>query len=237
MTLKEIHLGLKKVGLLIKNRNNRPRCRMLDLAMDFVRHSKVDGDYFEFGVYRGITFQYAYHSAQLRERKAMHFFALDSFQGFADPKGNDTTGVIVKGTRDCSEEEFCNIVRSHGVDMRKVHTIPGWFEQTLTGQGKQETKEKIGNRKAAVVYLDADLYEPTVLALDFLVDYLTDGTLLLFDNWFLFRGHPERGERRAFEEWCKKHPELIITPFNNFGWHGASFIVNLKLAASPEMNQ
>ncbi len=229
MTFQEIRMGIEKIGLIIKNRNNRPRCKMLDTAMDFVRHSKVDGDYFEFGVFRGVTFQYAYHAAQLRDRKSMRFFALDSFQGFADPKGNDTTGVIVKGTRNCSEEEFLKVLRSYGVNVKKVQTIPGWFEETLIGEGKKKTIEKIGERKIAIAYLDADLYEPTVLALDFLVDYLTDGTLLIFDNWFLFRGHPDRGERRAFEEWCAKHPELIITPYNNFGWHGASFIVNLKL--------
>lgn len=225
----EIVAGVKKIGLLVKNRNNRPRCRMLDMAMDFVRHSKVEGDYFEFGVFRGLTFQYAYHAAQMRELKDMQFLAFDSFQGFSNPKGNDTTGVIVKGTRNCSEKEFVQVLRSHKVDLKKVEMVPGWFEETLTGEGKQRTIEKVGKRKVAFAYLDADLYEPTILALDYLVDYLTDGTLLCFDNWFLFRGHPERGERRAFEEWCKKHPELIITPYNNFGWHGASFIVNLKL--------
>lgn len=229
MMSQEISMGLKKIALLFKNRNNRPRCRMLDLAMDLVQHSKVEGDYFEFGVYRGLTFQYAYHSAQLRQRTSMNFFAFDSFQGFSDPRGNDTTGVIVKGTRDCSEKEFCEVVRSHGVNMRRVHTIPGWFEETLIGEGKEKTREKVGTRKVAIAYLDADLYEPTVLALDFLEDYLTDGSLLIFDNWFLFRGHPHRGERRAFEEWCQKHPEFLITPFNKFGWHGESFIVNMRL--------
>lgn len=229
MFLQEVTMGIKKISLLVKNRNNRPRCKMLDTAMDFIRHSKVEGDYFEFGVFRGVTFQYAYHSSQLRELKSMNFFALDSFQGFADPKGNDTTGVIVKGTRNCSENEFFKVLRSYGVDVDKVHAIPGWFEDTLTGEGEKKTRDQIGKRKAAIVYLDADLYEPTVLALDFLVDYLTDGTLLIFDNWFLFRGHPQRGERRAFEEWCQKHPEFIITPFNKFGWHGESFIVNLRL--------
>lgn len=229
MISKEITLGAKKIALLVKNRNNRPRCKMLDLAMDFVRHSKVEGDYFEFGVYKGLTFQYAYHSAQMRELKLMRFFALDSFQGFADPKGNDTTGAIVKGTRNCPEIEFSKILKAHKVSMKKVCVIPGWFENTLIGEGRKETIKKIGKSKAAIAYLDADLYEPTVLALDFLVDYLTDGTLLLFDNWFLFRGHPNRGERRAFEEWREKHSEFIITPYNNFGWHGASFIINLSL--------
>ena len=229
MISREIVLGAKKIALLAKNRNNRPRCRMLDMAMDFVRHSKVEGDYFEFGVYRGLTFQYAYHSAQIRKLTSMRFFALDSFQGFADPKGNDTTGVIIKGTRNCSENNFYRVLRSHSVDMKKVKTIPGWFENTLIGEGKKNTVNKIGQSKAAIVYLDADLYEPTVLALDFIVEYLADGALLLFDNWFLFRGHPERGERRAFEEWTKKHPELIITPYSNFGWHGTSFIVNFPL--------
>lgn len=229
MIKKEIILGIKKITLLVKNRNNRPRCKMLDMALDYVQCSRVPGDYFEFGVYRGLTFQYAYHAAQMRELKSMRFFAFDSFQGFSEPNANDATGAVEKGTRNCSGKQFVKILRSHKVDIEKIKIIPGWFENTLAGKGKEATMEKIGKRKAAIAYLDADLYEPTLSVLDFLVDYLTDGTLLIFDNWFLFRGHPERGERRAFQEWQKNHPEFIITPYNNFGWHGSSFIVNLGL--------
>lgn len=223
----EISLGLKKLSLMAKNRNNKARCQILDLAMDYARCAKVQGDYFEFGVYRGLTFQYAYHSAQLRNLHQMRFHAFDSFEGFAEPRTNETTGVITKGKRSASRQEFIQILRSFRVDRAKINVFPGWFEETLVGPGAAETAATLGTSQAAIVYLDADLYDPTLLSLEFITDYLVDGSLLLFDNWFLLRGHPARGERRAFDEWRNKHPDLIITDYNNFGWHGKSFLVNL----------
>lgn len=218
----------RKAILFFKNRDNRPRCRMLDTAMDFVRHNDVQGDYFEFGVYAGATFQYAYHAAYDRGLKNMKFHALDSFEGFSEPKGHDDIGLVTKGTRNCSEKQFLRNVRNAGVPLSSVTTTRGWFSDTLEGNGKTVTDKKFGDKKIAVVWLDADLYEPTIAALNYLTPRLQDGVVMMFDNWFLFKGHPLRGERRAFDEWKSLHPEFVFTSFYHFGWHGTSFIVNKK---------
>lgn len=42
-------------------------------------------------------------------------------------------------------------------------------------------------------------------ALEFVTDLLVDGTILIFDDWFLFRGRSDRGEQRAFAEWKERH--------------------------------
>lgn len=224
----------KKLWLLFRNRQNLYRCMMLERAMDFVRHNGVAGDYFEFGVYAGMTFQYAYHAAEARGLKEMKFHALDSFEGFSEPKGHDDIGHVVQGGRFCSEKQFILNVKRAGVPLSKVSTTKGWFADTLEGEGGRETNARLGNAKASVIWMDADLYEPTISALDFITDRLQDGTVVMFDNWFLFKGHPERGERRAFAEWQKKNPHLLFTPFYPFGWHGTSFIVNMPLSETKE---
>lgn len=202
---------------------------MLDRAMDFVRHNGVKGDYFEFGVYAGATFQYAYHAARARGLQDMRFHALDSFEGFSEPKGHDDIGHVVKGGRFCSEPQFLENVRRSGVPLSKVTTTKGWFSETLAGTKAIETNERLGDAKIALVWLDADLYEPTLAALNFLTPRLQDGTVMMLDNWFLFKGHPGRGERKALAEWQKKNPKITLTHFYNFSWHGASFIVNVPL--------
>lgn len=218
----------RKAILLFKNRENRPRCRMLDMAMDFVRHNDVQGDYFEFGVYAGATFQYACHAAHDRGMNKMKFHALDSFEGFSEPKGHDDIGLVTKGTRSCSEKQFLRNVKNAGVSLSLVTTTKGWFSDTLEGAGREDTDKKFGDKKIAAVWLDADLYEPTISALNYITPRLQDGTVMMFDNWFLFKGHPLRGERRAFDEWREVHPEFIFTQFYHFGWHGTSFIVSKK---------
>ncbi len=219
----------RKLTLTIKNRNNIYRCRMLDVAMDFARHNLVNGDYFEFGCYAGRTFQYAYHAARDRGLKDMRFHALDSFEGFSEPKGADDMGMIAEGTRNCSEEQFMKNVTSAGVPANVVTTTKGWFADTLEGAGKKKTDKQLGDAKIAVAWMDADLYEPTISALNFLTDRLQDGSVLIFDNWFLFKGNPDAGERRALTEWHKKNPHITLTPFYNVSWHGSSFIVSLPV--------
>lgn len=214
---------------MFKNRQNLYRSIMLERAMDFVRHNTVDGDYFEFGVYAGTTFQYAYHAARARGLKQMKFHALDSFEGFSQPKGHDDIGHVVKGGRYCSEKQFLRNIERSGVPLSQVTTTKGWFADTLEGEGARTTNQKFGGNKIAAVWLDADLYEPTLSALNFLTPRLQDGTVMMLDNWFLFKGHPDRGERKALSEWLKNNPHIILTPFYNFSWHGTSFIVNLPL--------
>lgn len=227
--MKKILSYIRKVILLLKNIDNRPRCRMIDLAMDFCRHNTLSGNYFEFGVFEGKTFQYAYHSAQERDLKKIKFFALDSFEGFSKPEGHDDIGHVAQGGRFCSEDKFLNNLKKWGVNLRKVKTVKGFFSETLLGDGKINTLNKIQKSKVAIAYVDCDLYEPTIETLNFITEYLEDGSVLIFDNWFLFKGNPGRGERRAFYEWSKNNPNIIITPFHNFGWHGTSFIINMPI--------
>ena len=58
--------------------------------------------------------------------------------------------------------------------------------------------------------------------------FAADGSIIIFDDWFAFRGHPHRGERRAFDEWRQRHPELIFTPFQQEGTWRMSFIVSFS---------
>jgi hypothetical protein len=227
--MNQIIFFVKKLWLFFQNRQNLYRSIMLERAMDFARHNKLEGHYFEFGVYAGTTFQYAYHAAKDRGLQTMRFYALDSFEGFSEPKGHDDIGLITEGTRDCSEKQFLRNVKRQGVPLKIVTTVKGWFADTLEGAGAIKTNEKLGNAQVAVLWMDADLYEPTISALNFVTPRLEDGTVIMFDNWFLFKGHPERGERKACTEWLEKNPHIMLTPFYNFSWHGASFIINLPL--------
>lgn len=210
----------------IKNYEEKPRYKMIELAMDFCSHNKVEGHYFEFGVWRGDTFQNAFHAAQKRNLSNMHFFAFDSFQGFSVPQSNDDIGLIKEGNRACTEKEFINNMSENKVDLNKVTVVPGWFSDTLTAQTKNKLF-KSNIKKVAIVYIDCDLYVPAIACLNFITDIIVDGTVLIFDDWFYLRAHSNRGERKAFTEWRNKNPQIKVTEYANLGWHGKSFILNL----------
>lgn len=206
-----------------------PRELIIRIAMEFVRDNRVAGDYLEFGVARGDSFSNAYHCAKLHQLNEMKFYAFDSFQGLPEIKGVDAEfKQFEKGQCSCSLEEFKENIHKMGVNLSEVTIVSGYYNEVLN----ESIKKKLGIRSAAVVYVDCDLYESTVPVLDFIKSYLTDGSILIFDDYFSFRGNPNRGERRAFRELLERNPEIKVTEWLKFGWHGNSFIVHPPLNTS-----
>ena len=194
--------------------------------MDFILHSKLDGDYLEFGVYKGTTFIAAYNFARSVGLKSMKFYAFDSFQGLPEISSADNNKLheFSKGQYYCDVDEFKKNIYRRGVNLDRVNIIPGWYDQVLN----EQTKSKIRIKKASIVYIDCDLYKSTVPVLNFITDYIQDGTIIIFDDWFCFKGDPNYGEQKAFREWLKRNPKIVVTEFHKFGWHGNSFIIHLN---------
>lgn len=201
-----------------------PQEEVLNTAMNFAMWSELEGDYLEFGVYAGGRLSSAFHLARRNNLTDMRFCAFDSFQGLPPITGLDADGFqqFSQGDYSCDRERFEESIRRNRVDRSKVEVVDGWYHETLNDQ----TKERLGIKAAAIVWIDCDLYESTVPVLDFITDYVQDGTVVIFDDWFCFRGDPERGEQRAFREWLARTPSLRATEFHKFSWHGNSFILN-----------
>ena len=191
---------------------------------EYLKNTIIEGDYLEFGVANGNTFTIAYHTAQIFNLKSMRFYAFDSFQGLPEIRGIDAEVKHFKeGMFAVEEEHFFMRLKQDKVNLRKVFTIPGWFNETLNN----DTKMKLLIKKASLINIDCDLYESTVTVLDFIVDYIQDGTIIVFDDWFCFRGNPNRGEQRAFREWLERNPSMSVSEFHKFGAEGNSFIVHM----------
>jgi hypothetical protein len=212
----------------------------INAAMSFVGWNQVEGDYLEFGVWQGRSFAAAYHALMYNRRRqlaaahetpefrrwketAPRFFAFDSFEGLPGGPG-ERHGDYHEGAYQCSEDRFKANLVTAGVDLKHVVTVPGYYDRTLNA----ETKARYGLRKAAVVMIDCDLYESTVPVLDFITDLVGQGTILIFDDWFRFRGSPRYGEQRACREWLEKNPQLELIEYWREGPQAVSFLVNMK---------
>ncbi len=199
------------------------RTEFLRKVMNFVAESKMEGNYLEFGVYKGGTFVNAIRMAKGKKLNGMKFFAFDSFEGLPDIGGVDLEFKQFKsGELSFSLEKFKDNLRKGDVNFNDIAIIPGFFSDTLN----TNTKRNLDIKSAAVVWVDCDLYESTVPVLDFVTDYIVDGTVIALDDWYHFRGNPNRGEQRAFREWLQGNPNLTATEFHKYSWHGNSFIIN-----------
>lgn len=209
-------------------------------AASFVTWNQIEGDYLEFGVYRGESLAAAYKA--LRSNRSQHtvsdfdspdykrwkehpprFFAFDSFEGLP-PGATERQVDYFPGAYGCSEAEFRSNIAREGVDLVRVVTVPGYYDRSLN----QDVKRKHVLTRASVVMIDCDLYESTVPVLDFLTDLVGQGTILIFHDWFRFKGRPDCGEQRACREWLARNPQLELIEYWREGPQAASFLVNMK---------
>jgi hypothetical protein len=144
-------------------------------------------------------------------------FAFDSFQGLPQPGTLDSTYPHFReGSLSATEEEFRANLRKHRVELLRVRVVPGWYDQVLV----RRPAEREGLESVAFALVDCDLYESAVPVLEFLTPLLSDGAVLIFDDWYLFRANPRLGVQRAFHEWREKESDLGVS---EFPWVPGSF--------------
>ncbi len=174
----------------------------------------VEGYYFEFGSHTATTVRLAYDNFR-HIYPSMKFVCFDSFQGLPPLLEIDKMDIFQEGANKTSRAVFEKIVRKHGIPEDKMVIVEGFYKESLN----DHLKFKLQPTSAAFIYIDVDIYSATKEALDFSKDFLQPGTVLMFGNWNCFYGDPDRGQRRAFREFCEGNPELIfseLTQSNSF---------------------
>ncbi len=207
---------------------------IMDYAFEFIAKSGLDGAYMEFGCFNGSSFIQAYHACKKHlksnvpgQKLSKHkFYAFDSFEGLpALDKEDQSDGydVFEEGQYAYSRKDFKAALKRGGVDLKDVMTIPGFYEDSLTDELKVRKKLP----KIAIAHIDCDLYSSAKTVLNFLTDLVQDGSLILFDDYFCYKGRPDEGVRRAFYEWLNQ-TGYKATAYTNYHWAGKAFILHTQ---------
>lgn len=180
------------------------------VAYTFV--SSVEGGFAEFGTCSGysatlIACAVDFYTKNLSEHESMHSMGLrnlslfDSFQGFPNATHNIdiesphvASGAWGEGTaKGLSAHQLVELC-SQFLPAERINTYEGWYKDTL---GTIPKNELFG-----LVHIDCDLYESTYDVLYHLLDnnHLSQGCMLLFDNWFSNRASPNFGEQKAWHD-------------------------------------
>jgi hypothetical protein len=206
------------------------RFSMYVRVADFVNYEAVEGDILEFGVFGGVSLALL-AKAHSFDPKGMtrRIVGFDSFHGL--PRSEEPHARWRSG--DCSRIHAWHPTLEKGqavtpevtrelfrlCDLPEPELEVGLFQETLprTIPGKY--------RAAAIVHIDCDLYESTKVVLEGVAPILQEGTLLLFDEWFSYKGNPARGEARAFFEFLESHREWGSQAYHAYGPWSNSFIL------------
>ena len=213
--LQELSLSLdldkgKREWILGPHESFRARARhdvFMSISIFCFHNQPIDGYYFEFGCHKARTMRLAWDT--FHSLYDWTFVAFDSFEGLPEMDAADSMPMWKKGDLKTSETDFVNLVTRHGMPKERLKTVKGFYNESLT----PALRDELLPQKAAVVYIDCDLYSSTITALNFAKDFLQTGTVLVFDDWFCFYGDPTKGERRAFAEFRERNPELIFEDY------------------------
>lgn len=191
---------LKKIEQVYRD---KVRFYSIWLQVNRLKNENVKGAFAELGVYKGETARMIHEMDNTRK-----FYLLDTFQGF-DNKDlqfedlndekyspghfSDTTIDTVKKFIDGNE----NLV-----------FVPGYFPESIVN---------IKEEHFAFVHLDADLYKPTLAALNYFYPRLSPGGLLLIHDY----NHTWAGLRQAVDEFLLTIPE---NPVELSDWQGSIMI-------------
>lgn len=212
--------GIDRVGALTK-------------AFEFIYKSETDGGYFEFGVYQGVSLVRALKANKNWQSKTNRshvnkFYGFDSFEGLPVFESDDHLagyGVFYEGQfNDTSIEIVRRNISKDNHSLENVHLFPGLFSDSLSNE---KNLHKIGDNVVAIAHIDCDLYNSAKDCLQFVDGRLADGAIVLFDDWFCYRGRPDRGVNKAFKDWIEVS-SYTATEYFNYSWAGKAFILNTK---------
>lgn len=158
-----------------------------------------DGDFAEFGVFRGAITWF------VRPRfpdRAYHAF--DSWKGVPESMG-------------LAVNKFGFSLDGKVPDLPPATTIhTGWFEETLPKWRAQF------DSSIAFAYVDCDLYESVLTVLEAIADRVRPGSIVMFDDWFNFPNWQAHSFRAA-REWTERHG-LVLEPVGlTFLQHSVAF--------------
>ena len=168
----------------------------------------INGSVIECGVWRGGMI------AGIAEvmGKERHYHLFDSFEGLPDAKEIDGEGALAwkhlgsaNNYDNCTAEiEWAQKAMELAGVTNKSSFIKGWFDDTVP---KFETNEPI-----AVLRLDGDWYDSTMVCLEHLFPKVAVGGLIILDDYYAWDGCS-----KALHDYLSKYkrPERIIKAYSS----------------------
>ena len=193
----------------------------IESVLRYLNENSISGSLVEAGTFTGGCSAYIL-KAHMRIEKSQfkEFWGFDSFEGMPAPTlndgdqssiwltgkkmndlDNDYLGKLVGHSMNKANYKKClNYLEKTGYPLDKINLIKGWFQDTL-----KVNKHLI--KKIALLRLDGDFYESTMVTLEELYPLVSKGGVIIVDDYGGFQGC-----KKAVDEYFEKinyHPPLI----------------------------
>jgi O-methyltransferase len=185
---------------------------------------EINGDYLEFGVYTGSSFCHSIRCCHFTEKLNKNvietkFYGFDSFAGFGKIDANEKHPFYTDTNFDTSFENVNNRVKKIQGNY-KCELIKGFFNETLNDGAKS-----LGINLARIIFIDSDTYSSANDALTFCIPTIQEGTFVILDDFFSYKGNIGKGVARAFNEFLIKANCEVREVFT-YGMGGKVFVIS-----------
>ena len=162
----------------------------------YVIENNIEGDIIECGVAMAGNFASMILGAtSIPQGENRKFWGFDSFQGIqlAGKKDTQQAGIgnithntnvlyesllVSSGITSHSKQQVINNLSSWGLIQNNIELVEGWVQNTIP-----VVNDRIN--KISILRLDMDVYHPTKFTLDVWWDKISDGGVIIIDDWAL----------------------------------------------------
>jgi len=184
----------------------------------------IEGDYLEFGVFSGSSFCHSIRcctklwslNPKIQNTK---FYGFDSFAGFGELHEGDIHPFYNDENFATSYSSVYKRALRLAPDWR-FKLIPGFFKDSLNGGAAQ-----LGIQKSRIIFVDSDTYSSANEALSFCIPTIQEGTFILLDDYYSYKGSESKGVARAFSEFVSKS-QVKVRQLFTYGMGGVVFVVS-----------
>ena len=185
---------------------------------------EIEGDYLEFGVFTGSSFCHSIRCVQKLSKinpliSNTKFYGFDSFEGFGDLDSEDDHPFYKDTNFETSFEKVNSRVNKVSKELG-FKLIKGFFNESLS-----EKPSYYGIEKSRIIFIDSDTYSSAKEALVFVTPTIQEGTYIILDDFFSYKGSERKGIAKAFKEFQDKEgieTRHVLT----YGMGGVVFIIS-----------
>ena len=209
-------------GVRLRYKIAKRRKQLFGDIADFIEYNEIEGDYFEFGCHSAFGLSIFFKEIKIRKLKQIRFFAFDSFEGFPEINDIDKYHAMHRGMLKYSYNDFLQVLKVNR--MSEVISFKGFFDDVLT----DDLKSRNTMTKAAIIFIDCDLYTSTKEVLKFIRSMLQTGTVIIFDDYWIYRGDKNRGGQKALTEFQQMYPNIQFNEYlYSYSPFSKTFLINI----------
>ena len=194
--------------------HNTQKHEVIKKALFYKHIEDVEGDYLEFGVYEGTSLKGAAAYWKRISKENIDFYGFDSFSGMRLEKSD---AHKTYGSMDFSTD--FQIVKKRFKNFPNVNLIRGYYQDTL-----KIPPQKRGINKASVIMIDCDLKSSAKLVFNYIRGIISEGTILILDDYFNYKADSHKGVQGAFHEFIKNN-KLSYQELIRYGIGGYAVII------------